>query len=198
MAGEKKGWGHGSWLEGVRIAQNCNVKKLILFHHDPDSDDAYVDGLVMKARQEFPNTWGANEGLTISLPGGSISHAMQIGGSERRVDRRYHVELPLHVMWRDPEGKSCETHGLAKDISRTGIFFVVPTVIRADEPVQLDLVLPGEITHRGELRIKFVARPVRQEKVGDALREETPGVAVAAALDVTTGRQPLPLGPLSH
>ena len=192
LAGEKKGWGHSSWLEGVRIAQECNVKKLVLFHHDPDSDDAHVDGLVMRARQEFPNTWGANEGLTISLPDGVITHAMQIGGSERRVDRRYHVELPLRVTWRDLEGKSCETEGVAKDISRTGIFFVVPTVIRADEPVQLELVLPDEITHRGEQRIRFVARPVRQEKVGDSLRENAPGVAVAAALEITAEEPPLP------
>ena len=118
---------------------------------------------------------------------------MQIGGSERRVDRRYHVELPLRVMWRDLDGKSCEAEGLAKDISRTGIFFVVPTVIRADEPVQLELVLPDEITQRGELRIRFVARPVRQERVGNALREETPGVAVAAALEITGEGPPLPL-----
>ena len=111
---------------------------------------------------------------------------MQIGGSERRVDRRYHVELPLRVTWRDLEGKSCETEGVAKDISRTGIFFVVPTVIRADEPVNLELVLPDEITHRGEQRIRFVARPVRQEKVGDPLRENAPGIAVAAALEITT------------
>jgi len=51
LAGEKKGWGHSSWLEGVRIAKECNVKNLILFHHDPDSDDAFVDGLVMSARR---------------------------------------------------------------------------------------------------------------------------------------------------
>jgi len=197
LAGDKKGWGHSSWLEGVRIAQECNVKKLVLFHHDPDSDDAYVDSLVTNARREFPNTWGANEGLEISLPSGAITHAMQIGGSERRVDRRYHVELPLRVTWRDLEGKSCETEGVAKDISRTGIFFIVPTVIRADEPVNLELVLPDEITHHGEQRIKFVARPVRQEKVGDSTSENAPGVAVAAALEITTEHPPLPAKPAS-
>jgi phosphoribosyl 1,2-cyclic phosphodiesterase len=186
LMGEKKGWGHSSWVEGVRIAQECNVKNLILFHHDPDSDDAHVDGLVMKARQVFPHTWGANEGLRISLPDGIVTHAMPIGGSERRVDRRYHVELPLHVTWRDLEGKSCKTEGVAKDISRTGIFFVVPEVIRADEPVNLELVLPDEITHRGEQRIRFMVRPVRQERLGDSLRENAPGVAVAAALEITT------------
>ena len=74
LAGEKKGWGHSSWLEGVRIARECKVKTLILFHHDPDSDDAFIDGLVMSARQEFANTWGANEGLTISIPDCVVSH----------------------------------------------------------------------------------------------------------------------------
>jgi hypothetical protein len=194
LAGDKKSWGHSSWREGVRIAQECNVKNLILFHHDPESDDAFVDGLVMNARQEFPNTWGANEGLNISLPGGVISHTMQIGGCDRRVDRRYHLELPLRVTWHDQNGKSCETVGMAKDISRTGIFFVVPMAIRADEPLQLELVLPDEITHQGEMRFKFAARPVRQERVGDPLREIAAGVAVAAALDVTVAEPPLPSG----
>jgi len=192
LAGEKRGWGHSSWLEGVHIARECNVKKLILFHHDPDSDDAYVDGLVLRAQQEFPNTWGANEGLTISLPDGNVSHTNRIGGNNRRVDRRYHVELPLHVMWRDAEGKSCETHGVAKDISRSGIHFVVPDVIRADEPLQLELVLPDEITHKGDLRVNLMARPVRQEKLANSLREETPGVAVGAALDKPHGKSPFP------
>jgi len=193
LAGEKKGWGHSSWLEGVRIARECNVKTLILFHHDPDSDDAFIDGLVMNARQEFANTWGANEGLTISIPGCAVSHPMKIGGSERRADHRYHVELPLRVTWRDANGKSCEADGLAKDISRTGIFFVVPTMISANEPVQVELVLPDEITHHGEQRIKFVARPVRQAIFGNALPEDTSGVAVAATLELTEGVTPPPL-----
>jgi phosphoribosyl 1,2-cyclic phosphodiesterase len=193
LAGEKKGWGHSSWLEGVRIAQECHVKRLILFHHDPDSDDAHVDGLVLKARQEFPNTWAANEGLTISLPRGDTSHTMQIGGSERRAERRYDVELPLHVMWRDRDGQTYETDGLAKDLSRIGILFTIPTTIPADDLVKLELVLPDEITQRGELRIKLVARPVRQDKIEDARREPASSTAVAAALEVTEGEPPIPL-----
>lgn len=198
LVGEKKGWGHSSWLEGVRIAQQCKVKNLILFHHDPDSDDAYVDGVVTSARREFPNTWGANEGLTISLPDGAISHDKQIGGSERRIDRRYHVELPLRVTWRDLDGKPCEADGVARDISRTGIFFVVPSALRTDEPVQLELVLPDAITHRGEIRFKFVARPMRQGKVFDPLGEAAPGIAVAASLEVLPLEPPLPLKPPSR
>lgn len=198
MAGEKKGWGHSSWLEGVRIAQERNVKRLVLFHHDPDSDDARVDSLVMRSRREFPNTWGANEGLTISLPSGTFTHAMDLGGSERRLGRRYRVELPLRVTWRDLEGKVRETEGMAKDISRTGISFVVPTAVRADGTVSLELVLPDEITHRGEQRIKFEARPVRQERIDDPLHENAPGIAVAATLDITTMAPLLPRKPDLH
>lgn len=65
--GEKKGWGHSSWQEGVRIARECNVKWLVLFHHDPDSDDAFVDSLVARAQKKFPNTVGAAEGLEFRL-----------------------------------------------------------------------------------------------------------------------------------
>jgi ribonuclease BN (tRNA processing enzyme) len=72
--GEKKGWGHSTWQEGVRIAQEHGVKRLVLFHHDPDSDDAFVDGLVARAQKEFPNTVGAAEGLEFCLPTGEIKH----------------------------------------------------------------------------------------------------------------------------
>lgn len=191
LAGDRKGWGHSSWREGVRIAQQCNVKKLVLFHHDPDSDDTYVDGLVTTARREFPSTWGANEGLTISLPDGKVSNEKLIGGSERRIDRRYHVELPLRVKWHDQNGNLCEADGVAKDISRTGIFFVVPTSIHPGEPVELELVLPAAITHRGELRFKFTARPVRQGKAYDPYSDKPAGVAVAASLEITPVDPPI-------
>ncbi len=72
LEGEKKGWGHGTWQEGVRIARQSGVKRLALFHHDPDSDDAFVDRLVCQAQQEFPNTLGAAEGLELCLTTGEI------------------------------------------------------------------------------------------------------------------------------
>jgi len=70
--GEKKGWGHSSWQEAVRIARQHGVKRLVLFHHDPDSDDAFVDSLVARARKEFPNTIGGAEGLEFCLRTGEI------------------------------------------------------------------------------------------------------------------------------
>lgn len=72
LLSEKKGWGHSSWVEGTRISHDSNVKSLILFHHDPDSDDSAIDSLVEKARQEFPLVWGASEGMVLTLRDGAV------------------------------------------------------------------------------------------------------------------------------
>ncbi len=64
---EKKGWGHSTWEEGVRVCLEAGVKELILFHHDPDSDDQAVDRIQQSARARFPNTRAAFEGMEIIL-----------------------------------------------------------------------------------------------------------------------------------
>jgi phosphoribosyl 1,2-cyclic phosphodiesterase len=67
LENEKKGWGHSTWEEGALIAEQNGVKKLILFHHDPDSDDQTVDRLQESARQRFPNSHAAFEAMELSL-----------------------------------------------------------------------------------------------------------------------------------
>lgn len=63
----KKGWGHSTWVNAVRIAKVCNVKKLVLFHHDPEHDDAFIDDILAKAQAEFPSTIAAARDLEIDL-----------------------------------------------------------------------------------------------------------------------------------
>jgi phosphoribosyl 1,2-cyclic phosphodiesterase len=67
LEGEKKGWGHSSWDEGVRVCQESGVGQLILFHHDPDRDDRAIDALQARARTCFPNTHAAFEVMEIAL-----------------------------------------------------------------------------------------------------------------------------------
>ena len=86
--GEKKGWGHSSWQEGVRIAQERGVKRLVLFHHDPDSDDAYLDSLVAQAQKEFPNTMGGAEGLEFNLNTGEVAEV----GSSTKISRAWELK----------------------------------------------------------------------------------------------------------
>ena len=44
------GWGHGSLSSVVSLALDANVRKLILFHHDPNHDDDMIDKMVEEAR----------------------------------------------------------------------------------------------------------------------------------------------------
>jgi phosphoribosyl 1,2-cyclic phosphodiesterase len=45
------GWGHGSVSSAVSLALDADVRKLLLFHHDPSHDDPSVDAIVEDARR---------------------------------------------------------------------------------------------------------------------------------------------------
>ncbi len=65
--GSKVGWGHSTWLEGIRLAEAAHAKQLILFHHDPDHSDTFLRGVEKQAQAVFPNTLLAVEGLELKL-----------------------------------------------------------------------------------------------------------------------------------
>lgn len=44
------GWGHGSLSSVVSLALEAGVRKLTLFHHDPNHDDAMIDEMLESAR----------------------------------------------------------------------------------------------------------------------------------------------------
>lgn len=46
----KAGWGHSTVDYAVDVSRAANVKRLVLFHHDPGRDDAAVDTLTRAAR----------------------------------------------------------------------------------------------------------------------------------------------------
>jgi CheY-like chemotaxis protein/ribonuclease BN (tRNA processing enzyme) len=47
----KAGWGHSTVEYAVELARAARVKRLVLFHHDPNRDDAGVDALARAARR---------------------------------------------------------------------------------------------------------------------------------------------------
>jgi len=63
----RRNWGHSTWEEAVRLAREVRVKKLVLFHHDPDHNDRFVDSILRKARRGFRHTLAASEGLKLRL-----------------------------------------------------------------------------------------------------------------------------------
>jgi phosphoribosyl 1,2-cyclic phosphodiesterase len=63
----RRGWGHSTWEQGVRLAQAAGAKTLCLFHHDPAHDDAFMDVVAAQAAAARPGTIVAREGLVIKL-----------------------------------------------------------------------------------------------------------------------------------
>ncbi|MEY2479954.1 MAG: hypothetical protein QOI04_881 [Verrucomicrobiota bacterium] len=48
---EHIGWGHGSLTTSVQLALDAKVRKLLLFHHHPEHNDATIDRMVAQARK---------------------------------------------------------------------------------------------------------------------------------------------------
>lgn len=67
------GWGHGCLDEVVALALEAQVKRLYLFHHDPNHDDAKISEMVAHARNLVAKGGGgllveaAREGLAVEL-----------------------------------------------------------------------------------------------------------------------------------
>jgi len=58
-------YGHSTWQEGVRIATEADVKRLVIFHHDPGHDDGFMDGIAAQAEAMRPGTVVAQEGMVL-------------------------------------------------------------------------------------------------------------------------------------
>jgi phosphoribosyl 1,2-cyclic phosphodiesterase len=68
------GWGHGCVDKVVALALEAQAKRLYLFHHDPNHDDAKITEMVGHARKLAAANGGnlhveaAREGLTVEFP----------------------------------------------------------------------------------------------------------------------------------
>lgn len=61
----KVGWGHSTYEDGAKLAREAGVGRLVLFHHDPRRTDAGVAEIERLARELFPSTIAAREGMLI-------------------------------------------------------------------------------------------------------------------------------------
>jgi phosphoribosyl 1,2-cyclic phosphodiesterase/CheY-like chemotaxis protein len=73
------GWGHSSLSSAVLLALDANVKKVLLFHHDPSHDDDMIDQMIEQARN------------LVSKSG----KAMVIEGAREGVEMLLEPELPV-------------------------------------------------------------------------------------------------------
>jgi phosphoribosyl 1,2-cyclic phosphodiesterase len=70
---EHRGWGHSTFEEAVALAGEAGVKRLVLFHHEPEHGDEAIDALVAAARRQArakgmpAEVVAAQEGMTLTL-----------------------------------------------------------------------------------------------------------------------------------
>ena len=81
----KRGWGHSTWQEAVKVAKAANVKQLVIFHHDPLHNDDFLDRVGKNAAESLPNTIMAVEGLTIQLIPPSTELTGSVPSEEAKV-----------------------------------------------------------------------------------------------------------------
>ncbi len=62
-----KGFGHSTYIKACEVAKEVGAKNLILFHHDPKHNDSLIDSIEKDAREIFPSTSAAFEGMEIKV-----------------------------------------------------------------------------------------------------------------------------------
>jgi phosphoribosyl 1,2-cyclic phosphodiesterase len=63
----KEGWGHSSWEQAVEVALRSGAKKLALFHHDPEHNDAFLLKIEKECQRLFSEAFVAREGSEVEL-----------------------------------------------------------------------------------------------------------------------------------
>ena len=68
----RPGWGHSSAVQATELALESEVRRLVLFHHDPDHDDATLERLLEEAMQCRERLGGTLE-LVVAAEGTTLS-----------------------------------------------------------------------------------------------------------------------------
>jgi hypothetical protein len=141
LATDRKGWGHSSWKEGVKVARDSNVKTLVLFHHDPDSTDRVVDQLLRHAREEFDSVFAASEGMVITL--GAANEPVQAHMPGSRTSLRREAQFQACVTGVSPDGQKFEEQTVVRDLSIQGALILLKHSPRMQSEVQVVMQAPS-------------------------------------------------------
>ena len=139
LATTRKGWGHSSWLEGVRIAKEAGVKNLVLFHHDPDSADKDVDVILREARGKFANVWAAAEGMVMTM--GQENLDVVIPNVREGLRRDAHFRA--RVTGLTDSGRAFEEETVIRDLTLHGALIYLGHSPKLQSELHVQLENPG-------------------------------------------------------
>jgi hypothetical protein len=151
------------------------VKQLILFHHDPDHNDVFVDSVVEEARRFFPNVMAAWEGLEVDFS--LKQHAFPQEQADRRFGKRQPLRVPLRVRGVRPDGIPFQEDTSLENLSVRGAYFLLENNPDPKTPLQVEIRAFGD-TVGSNLNQVIESRVVRNQEV--AVDEKTKrGIGVA-------------------
>lgn len=132
LGAQKAGWGHGSWKASAELALAAEVKNLILYHHDPVRSDLELDQILLDARQIFPHTWAAAEGMRLDI----ARKQVRVENRSQRISQRTPVHWPAQVETRD-DATLVREEARLENLSVQGAYFVSPRSYELQQPVDL-------------------------------------------------------------
>jgi phosphoribosyl 1,2-cyclic phosphodiesterase len=141
LATTRRGWGHSSWLEGVRLARDVEARTLVLFHHDPDSTDRMVDTILRHAREEFDSVFAASEGMVITL--GSPGERVEAHMPGTRTTLRREAQFRARVRGVTEGGKAFEEETVVRDLSLQGALISLRHSPRLQSELQVTMETQG-------------------------------------------------------
>jgi len=164
LASIRKGWGHSTWKEGVKLARAVDAKTLVLFHHDPDSTDRVLDGLLRQARDEFDSVFAASEGMVVTL--GSADGKLEAHMPETRTAMRREAQFRARVCGITEGGHPFEEETIVRDVALQGALISLAHCPRLQSELQVTMEAPGaDGTKMMKLR-GYVVRIDADEKKG--------------------------------
>lgn len=158
------GWGHSTWEEAISVARDSGVQELVLFHHDPDHSDLFLDKMLIQARSYFPRLHGAMEGSRVNID--RTRRATQFkSGIEQRYCQRVPLPNPLNVKLRRIGEDEIEAT-LLQDLSLDGSFFLVNQEWDIGTELEVEVDVPAGADHPPSV-IRVRGTVARSEKTAD-------------------------------
>src|SRR5438876_1529966 len=154
LATTRRGWGHSTWLEGVKVAREAGAKTLVLFHHDPDSTDRMVDNLLRQARDEFESVYAASESMVLTLGGDRVEAHLPGARSALRREAQFRAL----VTGTTEDGHAFEEETVVNDLSLQGALIALSHQPRLQSELQVVMETPGA-NGAGSMRLRgYVVR----------------------------------------
>jgi phosphoribosyl 1,2-cyclic phosphodiesterase len=162
LASNRKGWGHSSWRDGVNIAREVDAKTVVLFHHDPDSTDRVLDGILRAAREEFDSVFAASEGMVITL--GAAGEPVQAHLPESRSALRREAQFRASVSGLTVDGRRFQEETTVHDLALQGALISLKHSPRLQSELEVVIETPGS---NGVQQMRLRGYVVRIETGGE-------------------------------